>query len=227
VDVHYPPAGGACAALAVAQDTRFDQIVGEHVAWLDTVEAYQPGRFYLRELPAIQAVLATTNPLDLLIIDGYVDLDPHGRAGLGAHLYAEIKIPVIGVAKTAFRSATHAIAVQRGNATRPLRQCNRARRERLIGRHNSYPPHRIHTRPSRLARFRVPVTVVCILICTSPSAANRAAYSSAAMRVRFLVGNAARRAARNIDFADGYAARRLHATSVVVTGVAPRRVRQQ
>jgi deoxyribonuclease V len=120
VDVHYPPAGGACAALAVAQDTRFDQIVGEHVAWLDTVEAYQPGRFYLRELPAIHAVLATTSPLDLLIIDGYVDLDPHGRAGLGAHLYAEIKIPVIGVAKTAFRSATHAIAVQRGNATRPL-----------------------------------------------------------------------------------------------------------
>jgi deoxyribonuclease V len=120
VDVHYPPAGGACAALAVAQDTRFGQIVGEYVAWLDTVDAYQPGRFYLRELPAINAVLATTNPLDLLIIDGYVDLDPHGRAGLGAHLYAEIKVPVIGVAKTAFRSATHAIAVQRGNATRPL-----------------------------------------------------------------------------------------------------------
>jgi deoxyribonuclease V len=29
-------------------------------------------------------------------------------------------MPVIGVAKSAFRSATHAIAVLRGNASRPL-----------------------------------------------------------------------------------------------------------
>ena len=33
-------------------------------------------------------------------IDGYVDLDPRGRPGLGAHLHARLKVPVIGVAKT-------------------------------------------------------------------------------------------------------------------------------
>ena len=56
----------------------------------------------------------------MLIVDGYVDLDPAGRPGLGARLHEEAGIPVIGVAKTAFRSATHAAAVRRGVATRPL-----------------------------------------------------------------------------------------------------------
>jgi deoxyribonuclease V len=120
VDVHYPEAGGACAALIVAADVRFADIIAQHTAWLQSAARYQPGRFYLRELPAIAAVLATTGCLDLLIIDGYVDLDPHGRPGLGARLHTQINVPVIGVAKTAFRSATHAIALQRGRATRPV-----------------------------------------------------------------------------------------------------------
>jgi deoxyribonuclease V len=47
-------------------------------------------------------------------------LSPQGRPGLGAHLYDRIGTPVVGVAKTAFRSATHAVAVRRGSATKPL-----------------------------------------------------------------------------------------------------------
>ena len=35
----------------------------EHWAWQATVEPYQPGRFYLRELPPIPVVLATTERL--------------------------------------------------------------------------------------------------------------------------------------------------------------------
>jgi deoxyribonuclease V len=120
VDVLYPPAGGARAALIVADDPRFGHVVEEHVTWLSTAKAYQPGRFFERELPAIEAVLALAAPVDLLIIDGYVDLDPSGRAGLGAHVHAAVAIPVIGVAKTAFRTATHAVAVHRGTANRPL-----------------------------------------------------------------------------------------------------------
>ncbi len=58
--------------------------------------------------------------LDVLIVDGYVDLDPDGRPGLGAHFYAYLDTPVIGVAKTAFRTATRAMAVHLGTATRPL-----------------------------------------------------------------------------------------------------------
>jgi hypothetical protein len=40
---------------------------------------------------------------------GYVDLDPHRRRGVGAFAHAEFAVPVIGVAKTAFRAATHAL----------------------------------------------------------------------------------------------------------------------
>ena len=54
------------------------------------------------------------------MVDGYVDLDPGGRPGLGAHVHERTGVPVIGVAKTAFRAATHAVAVRRGTSTRPL-----------------------------------------------------------------------------------------------------------
>ena len=120
VDVHYPPAGGASAALVVSGDVRFAAIVDERVAWLSEVAEYRPGRFFARELPALRAVLPGPHALDLLIVDGYVDLDPLGRPGLGAHVHAEFALPVVGVAKSAFRTATHAVAVRRGSAARPL-----------------------------------------------------------------------------------------------------------
>jgi deoxyribonuclease V len=120
VDVYYPPDGGARAALLVAADSAFARVVDERVAWLARVAPYEPGSFFRRELPATRMVLDGVEDLDLLIVDGYVDLDPAGRPGLGARLHDEIGVPVIGVAKTAFRSATHACAVYRGVATRPL-----------------------------------------------------------------------------------------------------------
>ena len=119
-DVYYPPSGGARAALVVATDPAFATVVDERVAWLAQVEPYEPGLFFRRELPATRAVLDGVEDLDLLIVDGYVDLDPEGRPGLGARLHEETGVPVIGVAKTAFRSATHAAAVHRGVAKRPL-----------------------------------------------------------------------------------------------------------
>jgi len=120
VDVYYPPSGGARAALVVANEPVFATLVDERVAWLAHVAAYEPGSFFRRELPATRAVLDGVQDLGLLVVDGYVDLDPDGRPGLGAHVHEETGIPVIGVAKTAFRSATHAAAVRRGLATRPL-----------------------------------------------------------------------------------------------------------
>jgi deoxyribonuclease V len=119
VDVYYPDSGGGRAALVVGSLPGF-AVEAEHVAWLDEVEPYQPGSFFKRELPAIRAVLAGVAPVSLLIVDGYVDLDPDGRPGLGAHVHAALGIPVIGVAKTSFHTATHAVAVLRGAATKPL-----------------------------------------------------------------------------------------------------------
>ena len=120
-DVHYPETGGARAAAVLADDRRFENIVGERIAELETVADYRPGEFYRRELPALAAVLDGMAGLSLLLVDGYVDLEPGGgRPGLGAHCHLAFGVPVIGVAKTAFRSATHALEVRRGAGQRPL-----------------------------------------------------------------------------------------------------------
>jgi deoxyribonuclease V len=119
-DVHYRSLGGARAAAVVAAEATFARVLGERTALVHEVEAYRPGEFYLRELPPLRAVLEGLAGLGLLVIDGYADLDPAGRPGLGAHAHREFAVPVIGVAKSAFRTATHAIPVLRGTSARPL-----------------------------------------------------------------------------------------------------------
>jgi deoxyribonuclease V len=120
VDVHYPAAGGARAALVLAGDRTFSQVLAEKTAFVAQVAGYVPGQFFRRELPPIRAVLAGVTGIELLVIDGYVDLAPDGRPGLGARVHAELGVPVVGVAKTFFTTATHAIPVVRGQSARPL-----------------------------------------------------------------------------------------------------------
>jgi deoxyribonuclease V len=117
VDVYYP-ATGATAALVTAVDATFGAVDGEHVVHVAEVAEYRPGAFFERELPPIVAVVEG-HALDLLVVDGYVTLDPTGRPGLGQHIHHELGIPVVGVAKTAFCGATHAFEVFRGSR-RPL-----------------------------------------------------------------------------------------------------------
>jgi deoxyribonuclease V len=107
-------------ALVAAGDPEFATIVEEHRFLLADVAECESGAFYLRELPAICGVLAGIADLELMLVDGYVDLDPAGLPGLGAHLHEVIRIPVIGVAKTAYRTATHAITITRGRSVKPL-----------------------------------------------------------------------------------------------------------
>lgn len=120
VDVHYDERGGARAALVVCREPTLSTVSSEHVARISQVAPYESGAFSKRELPSIRAVLALGPPLDLLVVDGYATLDASGRAGLGARAAHALGLPVIGVAKTPFRSATHAVEVLRGAATRPL-----------------------------------------------------------------------------------------------------------
>lgn len=119
VDVHYDD-DRARAALVVCEDLAFQKVVCEYVVDIESVAPYEPGALYKRELPCIRAVLADAPKLELLVIDGYATLDPQGRPGLGAHAAEALGIPVIGVAKTPFLTATHAVEVSRGSATRPL-----------------------------------------------------------------------------------------------------------
>jgi deoxyribonuclease V len=88
VDVHYFRTGGARAAAVLAADAAFAHLLAERTAVPPRVAPYRPGEFYLRELPPLRAVLEGLSGLGLLVIDGYADLDPGGRPGLGAHAHA-------------------------------------------------------------------------------------------------------------------------------------------
>jgi deoxyribonuclease V len=120
VDVPCLSTGGARAAAVPAADAAFAHaLAGRTVVVPPVVAPCRPGESCLRELPPLRAVLKDLSGLGPLVADGY-DLDPGGRPGLGAYACAEFSIPVTGVAKSRFRTATHAVPVVRGSPVRPL-----------------------------------------------------------------------------------------------------------
>jgi deoxyribonuclease V len=120
VDVHYLHDSAARAAAVVAGERSFSRVTLTRTVMVRAGAPYKPGEFYLRELPPLRAIIPASADLALIVIDGYVDLDPGGQPGLGAYVNAEFGAPVIGVAKTRFRTATHAAQVFRGQSSRPL-----------------------------------------------------------------------------------------------------------
>lgn len=158
LDVHYRGAS-AVAACVVAPDWGAPTPVEERTATCTEVKAYVPGAFYERELPPLLAVLATvTTPLEVLVVDGYVDLGPD-RPGLGAHLWDHFggRFPVVGIAKNEFRGATP-IPCRRGSGTRPLYVTARGLPPAEAAEHVGamHGEHRIPTllrRADRLARY--------------------------------------------------------------------------
>ncbi|MTI31279.1 endonuclease V [Xanthovirga aplysinae] len=89
------------------------------------VKEYVSGEFYKRELPCILTLLKKFDleNIELIIIDGYVQLNKDGKLGLGGYLYKALngKIPVIGIAKSSFYSAKGIIKeLIRGQSKKPL-----------------------------------------------------------------------------------------------------------
>ena len=88
-------------------------------ARINDVQEYEPGAFYKRELPCILEILKHV-PADVelgcIVVDGYVYLGEDQHDGLGAHLYRETGIPVIGVAKNYFIGTPEETKVVRNNA---------------------------------------------------------------------------------------------------------------
>jgi len=122
LDVDYREKGAVAACVLFRAWTDAES-AGQVVEPFDRVEPYQPGQFYKRELPCLLAVLGKVRvPIDLVIIDGYVWLGDEHTPGLGGHLYEALgrRLPVVGVAKTRFLSATQAREVWRGDSDRPL-----------------------------------------------------------------------------------------------------------
>ena len=90
---------------------------------LEHVKPYEPGSFYRRELPCLVKLLdQVKDRFDVVLIDGYVWLNAEESPGLGVHLHRALgmRVPVIGVAKSPYRSASHARRIFRGSSLRPL-----------------------------------------------------------------------------------------------------------
>ncbi len=124
--------------IAVFDNHYFDETVRSAVCciqdWSDDIPAlekcmmdaissdYVPGEFFRRELPSIIKLIQELDvELHTLVIDGYVDLST-GRPGLGRHLYNhfEEQVPVIGVAKNAFKESDTHHEVLRGESQSPV-----------------------------------------------------------------------------------------------------------
>lgn len=121
VDVQYEDSRGHAAALVFA-DPADSEPVEEICRWFEDLEDYVPGQFYRRELPCVFPLLReflASYDLTTVIVDGYVDLGPEGRPGLGRHLFKALgkKIEVVGVAKSLFKD-TPAREVLRGRRSR-------------------------------------------------------------------------------------------------------------
>jgi deoxyribonuclease V len=103
-----------------------DSVPGStYVRDVEECRPYEPGRFYIRELPCLLSVLSLLpqNP-HLVVVDGYVWLGRNKEPGLGFHLHqAFAHVPVVGIAKTRFRGIDGSElmqAVYRGKSRNPL-----------------------------------------------------------------------------------------------------------
>lgn len=87
VDVHYRE-HEARGALLLFTDWAATASTEQCLVRLPAAAEYRPGHFYERELPVLLALLAQVDqPLETVVIDGYVWLGSETEKGLGAHLY--------------------------------------------------------------------------------------------------------------------------------------------
>ncbi len=123
LDVDYRTDGSAVAACVAFDDWTSARASATYAVRIASVEEYQPGEFYRRELPCLLRVLeSAAGPFEVILVDSYVTLDPSGKPGLGQRLYEALgrTTSVVGVAKTRFATASMAIPVLRGTSQNPL-----------------------------------------------------------------------------------------------------------
>lgn len=120
LDVDYKE-NTACVAGVLFNDWRAEKPSHVFTKSVDVTADYQPGAFYLRELPCLLSlILDISVPISTLIVDGYVQLGNPSRPGLGEYLYNEVHIPVVGVAKKYFKDTPEDWAILRGKSSKPL-----------------------------------------------------------------------------------------------------------
>ena len=122
VDVHYTSETGFAAGLGF-DSPQSDKPASIFYATTTPIQEYIPGNFYKRELPCILNLLEQNKIIpSIIIIDGYVYLDGKTTPGLGYFLFNALshRIPIIGVAKTAFINIHPECLINRGKSKRPL-----------------------------------------------------------------------------------------------------------
>ena len=122
IDVAYVENSAQVAGIVFESWTASD-VLNHYLITINEISDYESGQFYKRELPCILTLLdLVKEPIDMIVIDGYVYLGAQQIAGLGQHLYAGLvdKIPVIGVAKNEFRGTPKEFEILRGQSVKPL-----------------------------------------------------------------------------------------------------------
>ncbi|MEM8983419.1 MAG: endonuclease V [Pseudomonadota bacterium] len=122
IDVHYENDAASAAGVLFSAWTDPAPLASVRCA-REGLADYEPGQFYKRELPVILDLLQRIeDPLDTIVIDGYVHLGPEARAGLGQHLWSalEQRVAIIGVAKNRFVGTPAESELLRGKSAKPL-----------------------------------------------------------------------------------------------------------
>jgi deoxyribonuclease V len=120
-DVHYFSEYAIAAGVLFKswESSNIEQLI---TVKIDTIEPYQSGQFYKRELPCLLGLLEKIEVrLDTIIVDGFVHLDANKKAGLGKYLYDALadKVVIIGVAKNAYNDAMDDLQIYRGESKKP------------------------------------------------------------------------------------------------------------
>ncbi|MEO0337773.1 MAG: endonuclease V [Bacteroidota bacterium] len=124
LDVHYRSDYAKAVAINF-NDWQSTVVESIHVKHILDIQPYVPGSFYQRELPCLLEVLKELPiaNIECIIVDGFVFLSEDEKPGLGYYLYKALdkKIPVIGLAKSAFKNAEEfAVPVLRGESKQAL-----------------------------------------------------------------------------------------------------------
>lgn len=122
VDVDYRNAEAVVAGVCFKAwaDEKPDKI---YYCTISEIEDYEPGEFYKREMPCIlQLIREYSLTPNVIVIDGFVLLGEDSTPGLGMHLYYALgeNIPIIGVAKKAFKGTSPKTEILRGKSLKPL-----------------------------------------------------------------------------------------------------------
>ncbi|MFK4206273.1 endonuclease V [Acinetobacter junii] len=122
VDVAYHE-DSACVAGVLFETWESSSFEKVYTKRVDSIAGYESGAFYKRELPCILSLLdEVSEPIDFIILDGYVFLGEDRSAGLGVHLWNEInrRTPIIGVAKNYYKDTPAECEILRGKSQKPL-----------------------------------------------------------------------------------------------------------